>query len=76
MPNPMYKYPMPTEQLKDQLADMRDHVSELESELDTCHARIAELEQRDAILTALENGGVDNWEGYEAALDEMETTDE
>jgi TolA-binding protein len=76
MPNPMYKYQMPTEQLKDQIAEMVEKVDELQKIIDQKDQLIAELEQRDAILTALENGGVDNWEGYEAALDEMETTDE
>ncbi len=30
-----------------------------------------ELMARDKILTALEAGGVDNWEGYEASLEEL-----
>jgi hypothetical protein len=65
MPNPMYKHPMPTERLKDKIA-------ELEKIIDEQTVKIAELEQRDAILTALEAGGVDNWEGYELSLNEME----
>lgn len=32
-------------------------------------ARIAELEQRDAWLSALETAGVDNWEGFDVARD-------
>ncbi|WP_445396477.1 hypothetical protein ACSMX9_22685 [Streptomyces sp. LE64] len=32
-------------------------------------ARIAELEQRDAWLTALESAGVDNWSGIDHALE-------
>lgn len=30
--------------------------------------RIAELEERDTLLTALETYGVDNWEGYDEAI--------
>lgn len=32
-------------------------------------ARVAELEQRDAWLSALEAAGVDNWEGFDVARD-------
>ena len=32
---------------------------------------IGDLEDRDDILTALEAGGVDNWEGYDLALEEI-----
>jgi len=34
--------------------------------------RIAVLEKRNAILIALENAGVDNWEGYEMAMESLE----
>jgi len=68
MPNPMYKHPMPTERLK-------DRIDELQKIIDEQTLKIAELEQRDAILTALEAGGVDNWEGYEPSLEEMRSSD-
>lgn len=86
MPNPMYKYQMPTEKLKDQLAEARSKVDRITTEYDkiideqvenieSLRRRIVELEQRDAILTALEAGGVDNWEGYEPSLEEMNSDD-
>ena len=31
-----------------------------------------ELLERDKKLTALENGGVDNWNGYDWAMEEMD----
>lgn len=34
--------------------------------------RLAYLEERDRILSALEEAGVDNWEGYSAAFDDEE----
>lgn len=76
MPNPMYKHQMPTEKLKDQINEMMEEIDELEKMIEEKNTRIAELEQRDAVLTALENGGVDNWEGYDVALDEMRSADE
>jgi hypothetical protein len=33
--------------------------------------RIEVLEKRNAILIALENAGVDNWEGYEMAMESL-----
>lgn len=80
MPNPMYKWQMPTEQYKDKIAELKEELDKTMNEyqrlLDEQAHRIANLEQRDAILTALENGGVDNWEGYDVALDEMRSADE
>lgn len=35
--------------------------------LGEAQARIAELEERDALLSALEAAGVNNWEGYDTA---------
>jgi hypothetical protein len=32
--------------------------------------KLIELDGRDAILTALENGGVDNWDWYGASLED------
>jgi hypothetical protein len=32
--------------------------------------KLIELDERDAVLTALENGGVDNWEWFEASLED------
>jgi len=34
--------------------------------------RLKELERAEAVLEALQAGGVDNWEGYEEALNGME----
>jgi hypothetical protein len=31
---------------------------------------LIELDERDAVLTALENGGVDNWQGFELSLED------
>ncbi|QTU45606.1 hypothetical protein F3K20_12690 [Streptomyces scabiei] len=38
-----------------------------EGETAKLHARLAELEKRDAWLSSLEAAGVDNWEGYDGA---------
>lgn len=32
--------------------------------------RLKELERRDVLLTALEAGGVDNWDGYDWSLED------
>jgi ferritin len=32
--------------------------------------KLEELDERDAVLTALEAGGVDNWEWYDASLED------
>jgi len=32
--------------------------------------KLVELEERDTVLTALENGGVNNWEWFEASLED------
>lgn len=73
MPNPMYKYQMPTEVLKDKIDELKQEVDRIVKKhdelIDEKDQKIAELEQRDAVLTALENAGVDNWEGYDDALD-------
>lgn len=37
--------------------------------------RIAELEERDRTLTALEAFGVDNWDGYDEAIQSLEDED-
>ena len=73
MPNPMYKYQMPTEVLKDKIEELKQEADRVAAEydkiIDEKVQTIAELVQRDEILTALENAGVDNWEGYDDALD-------
>lgn len=71
MPNPMYKHQMPTEKLKDQINEMMKEIDALEKMIEEKNTRIEELEQRDAVLTALENGGVDNWEYYDDAMKEV-----
>lgn len=56
--------------LTDRLLDYFDE-SEVESLpllIQEVLARIAELDERDRLLTWLENGGVDNWEGYEISI--------
>jgi len=68
MPNPMYKHQMPTEKLKDEIEELKKIIDEKDQQ-------IAELDQRDAILAALEAGGVDNWEGYESSVEEMRSSD-
>ena len=40
-----------------------------ENEAEKLRARIAELEKRDAWLSALEAAGVDNWQGIEVAIE-------
>lgn len=35
-----------------------------------------DLLKRDIILSALESGGVDNWEGYSEALNNIDETEE
>lgn len=40
-----------------------------DSEVEKLRARVAELEQRDRWLSALEAAGVDNWEGYDHAIE-------
>lgn len=37
---------------------------------------VVELTERDRILTILENGGVDNWGGYDAAFENAEAMEE
>lgn len=32
--------------------------------------KLIELDERDTVLTALENGGVNNWEWFEASLED------
>ena len=32
--------------------------------------KLIELDERDSVLTALENGGVDNWQGFELSLED------
>lgn len=57
--------------LTDRLLDYFDE-SEVESLpllIQEVLARIAELDERDRLLTWLENGGVDNWEGYEISIE-------
>lgn len=75
MPNPMYKYQMPTEILKDKIEELKGEADRIAEEydriIDEKDQKIAELEQRDTILTALENGGVDNWEYYDDAMKEV-----
>jgi hypothetical protein len=46
-------------------AHVNQHIMDL-------YSRIAELEEGEAILIALYNAGVDNWEGYEFAMDCIE----
>jgi hypothetical protein len=36
MPNPMYKHPMPTEVLKDQIADLKQQLADANATLDEC----------------------------------------
>ena len=38
--------------------------------------RIEELEQAERKLIALESGGVDNWDGYEFAMEEIQKEEE
>lgn len=44
-------------------------IARLRAENQRQAARIAELDERDAWLTALEHAGVDNWQGYEYAAE-------
>lgn len=71
------QWQLPTEKLKNQANEMMEEIDELEKIIEKKDARISELEakveeldERDAKLTALENGGVDNWEGYEPSMEE------
>jgi len=34
--------------------------------------RLVELEEKEKLLSALQGAGVDNWDGYEDALDALE----
>jgi len=51
------------------IAKLGKEKAELTAELED---RIKKLEADSRMLAALEAGGVDNWVGYEAALEEME----
>ncbi len=42
--------------------------AESKKQIERLQRKITLLEKRDAILTSLENAGVDNWEGYHDAL--------
>lgn len=42
---------------------------EAQAEIEKLKTRIAELEERDLLLCALEDAGVDNWEGFEYAYE-------
>lgn len=44
----------------------------LSMQLTALYAVIANLEERDRILSALEAAGVDNWEGYSEAFRDLE----
>lgn len=70
MPNPMYKHQMPTEVLKDEIAELKKTIDERDEYVKQLEARITELERGESKLAALEAMGVDNWEGYEAAMEE------
>jgi hypothetical protein len=38
--------------------------------LDEIADKLVELDERDTVLTALENGGVNNWEWFDASLED------
>lgn len=51
----------------DQHKEVMDHRDRLAVELAKLHTEVEALRKRDAFLYALEEAGVDNWEGYETA---------
>ncbi|MFD9259071.1 hypothetical protein [Streptomyces sp. NPDC059538] len=51
---------------------MSSTVEELQAEVQRLKDRIAELEKGAALLSALHAAGVDNWEGYDEALEALE----
>lgn len=63
--------PIPKGLTVDQLT--RD-VKQLRGMLVAAHSRIAELEKDSALLAALEAAGVDNWEGYDDAVEAGESS--
>lgn len=52
-----------------------DEFKRLEEENTTLKTEIEQLKKRDQLLTALEMAGVDNWEGYDMAIDLLESED-
>lgn len=50
----------------------RTTVTILESELEALRKEIADLKKRDRLLTALEQGGVDDWEWYDESIQDFE----
>lgn len=46
-------------------------IANLRAEIVILEERIEELEERDRLLSALEAGGVDNWEGYEPSMEDF-----
>lgn len=56
--------------VSDQLVDGVQYNVVIATELDTLIAEVIELRKRDALLSALEAGGVDNWEWYSESIRE------
>jgi hypothetical protein len=47
-------------------------IQRLSDKIHDLEIKVTELEDREAMLDALEAAGVDNWEGYDEALREYE----
>ena len=45
------------------------HIAELDAEIAQLRAKVARLQDRDLKLSALEAAGVDNWNGWDDAMD-------
>lgn len=74
------------EELKEELKEVKEELKEVKKENIRLEETLSkgndimqenhELRKRDELLTALENGGVDNWEGYEISLEEFNNKQE
>ena len=49
--------------------DLEHGVEQLEAEIAQLRAKVARLQDRDLKLSALEAAGVDNWNGWDDAMD-------
>jgi hypothetical protein len=47
-----------------------------EARIKELEAKVEELEERDFILSALEGAGVDNWSGWDLAMEMLDEIDE
>ena len=70
-----YKYVVEAsdyKRMERELADTEEENAALTEELVKLRKQVAEMEDDVKLLRALQAGGVDNWEWYDASLENME----